>query len=93
VVGEVCGGSVKQSDAVMGWFYLSFSGRKSFIKLKKGLYVPVCVSLICRFSLLRLYMWKHSSVFISGPFFSMCRMSVVLSICVVCLGCVYSIWS
>jgi hypothetical protein len=42
--------------------------------------VSVYVSFICRLSLLRLYMWKHCSVFISAPFFSTCKLSIVSSI-------------
>jgi hypothetical protein len=39
--------------------------------------------------LLRLFMWKRSSVFISGPFLSICKMSIVSSI-VAYVRCVYS---
>jgi hypothetical protein len=42
--------------------------------------VSVYVSFICRFCLLRLYKWKRASVFISGPFFSKCKISIVSSI-------------
>jgi hypothetical protein len=45
-----------------------------YTKFKIGL----CVPFVCRFFLLRLYMWKPSTVFISEPLFSMCRMPIVL---------------
>jgi hypothetical protein len=44
-----------------------------------GLCVSACVSFIFKFCLLRLYMLKRSSVFISVPFFSMCKVSIASS--------------
>jgi hypothetical protein len=53
--------------------------------------VSVYVSFIRRFYLLMLYMWKCSSVFVSAPFFSMCKMSIVsfmvLRVCCVSKMC------
>jgi hypothetical protein len=62
--------------------------------LKIGLCVSVYVSLMCRFSVYKLYMWYHSHVFIIGHFLSMCRMSIVSSIvtyacCVSRMCCAY----
>jgi hypothetical protein len=45
-----------------------------------GLCMSVYVSFNCIFSWLSLYMLNRSSVFINGPFFSMCRMSSLSSI-------------
>jgi hypothetical protein len=50
--------------------------------------MSVHMSLICKFSFQRLYMWNCSNVFISVPFFSLCSMSIVscmLSVGVLCV--------
>jgi hypothetical protein len=56
----------------------------------------LCVSFICSFCIPRLYVWKRSDVFSTGPLFQcvICSLfSVLYHVCVVCLVYVVQIWS